>query len=148
MPRTLLLLYLVVVATYSNEGFVNIVLPPYLQHQGIALAQLGGIVAAMHVAAIFSRIPAGLLYRPERASLVVALASATVAAMTFVYPRTDSEMLLGALRLVHGFAFGILTTLNRAQFFDLRPRNVEPGRAMGYFAAFIGAGAGRRTGPC
>jgi DHA1 family multidrug resistance protein-like MFS transporter len=49
-------------------------------------------------------------------------------------------VLLGALRLVHGFAFGILTTLNMAQFFDLRPRNVEPGRAMGYFAAFIGAG--------
>jgi predicted MFS family arabinose efflux permease len=140
LSRTLVLLWAVVVCIYSNEGFINVILPAYLQHQSVALAHLGGIVAAMHVAALASRIPAGLLYRPDRANWYVALAAAAVAAATFAYPRTDSELALGALRLVHGFAFGIATTLNMAQFFDVRPRGVEPGRAMGVFATFLALG--------
>ena len=63
-----------------------------------------------------------------------------MAAATFCYPRSDSELLLGGLRLLHGFAFGVLTTLNMAQFFDLRPAGFERGRAMGLFAACLAFG--------
>jgi hypothetical protein len=31
LPRNLALIYLVVVATYAAEGFITVVLPPYLQ---------------------------------------------------------------------------------------------------------------------
>jgi hypothetical protein len=110
MPRILTLVLLVVVCVYTNEGFINVVLPPFLEQQGVPLAQLGGIIAAMNLAALLSRLPAGLLYRPERASLYAGLALAAVAGATFAYPRTDSEAVLGALRLVHGFAFGVATT--------------------------------------
>jgi predicted MFS family arabinose efflux permease len=47
---------------------------------------------------------------------------------------------LGGLRLVHGFAFGVSTTLNMAQFFDVRPAGFERGRAMGLFAACLAFG--------
>lgn len=140
LPRNLVLIYLIVVATYSTEGFITVVLAPYLQHQGIALSQIGAIVSAMAVASLFSRLPAGLLYRPGRANAAIALAAVTVAAATFAYPRTDSELLLGAIRLIHGFAFGVSTTLNMAQFFDVRPPSFERGRAMGLFAACLALG--------
>ena len=60
LPRSLLLIYLVVVGTYTAEGFISVVLSPYLQHQGVSVAQIGAIVAAMAVASLFSRLPAGL----------------------------------------------------------------------------------------
>jgi predicted MFS family arabinose efflux permease len=140
LPRNLALIYLVVTFTYVTEGFIAIVMSPYLEHQGVPMGQIGTIVAAMSVAALFSRLPAGFLYRPGRANVSIALASALVAAMTFFYPRVDSELLVGLLRLVHGFAFGAVTTLNMAQFFDVRPASVERGRAMGLFAAFLALG--------
>ncbi len=140
LPRNLALIYLVVVCTYVAEGFIAVVLSPYLQHQGVPLPQIGGIVAAMSLAALASRLPAGFLYRPGRANLSIAAASTTVAAVTFTYPRTDAEPVLAALRLVHGFAFGVATTLNLAQFFDVRPPSFERGRAMGLFAASLAAG--------
>ena len=140
LSRNLLLVYLVVVGTYTAEGFLNVVLAPYLQHQGVAVAQIGGIVAAQWVASLVSRIPAGLLYRPRHASLWTAVALAAVAVAIFAYPRTDSEPLLAGLRLLHGFAFGVATTLNMAQFFDLRPWGFEAGRAMGLFAACLASG--------
>ena len=140
LPRNLALVYLVVVATYSAEGFITVVLPPYLQYQGVPLDSIGAIVSALAFASLFSRLPAGLLYRPRRANASIALAGLAVAAATFLYPRTDSEVVLGALRLVHGFAFGVSTTLNMAQFFDARPPDFDRGRAMGLFAACIAAG--------
>ena len=140
LPRNLALIYLVVTFTYVTEGFIAIVMSPYLQHQGVPMGQIGTIVAVMSVAALFSRLPAGFLYRPGRANVSIALASGTVAAVTFLYPRVDSELVVGALRLVHGFAFGALTTLNMAQFFDVRPTTFERGRAMGLFAAFLALG--------
>ena len=140
LPRNLLLIYLVVVGTYTAEGFINVVFTPYLQQQGVGLAEMGAIVAALSLASLFSRLPAGFLYRPRTASLSIAIASAAVAAVTFAYPRTDSEPLLTALRLLHGFAFGVTTTLNLAQFFDTRPPSFERGRAMGLFAASLAFG--------
>jgi predicted MFS family arabinose efflux permease len=140
LPRSLTLVYLVVVATYAAEGFITVVLPPYLQSQGVPLDYIGAIVAALALASLFSRLPAGLLYRPRRANVSIAVAGVAVAAATFLYPRTDNELALGALRLLHGFAFGVSTTLNMAQFFDVRPPAFDRGRAMGLFAAAIAAG--------
>jgi predicted MFS family arabinose efflux permease len=140
LPRNLVLVYLVVVGTYTAEGFISVVLSPYLQHQGVSLGQIGAIVAAMSVASLISRLPAGVLYRPHRANVSIALAAAVVAAATFFYPRSESELVLGGLRLVHGFAFGVSTTLNMAQFFDVRPASFERGRAMGIFAACLAFG--------
>ncbi len=140
LPRNLALIYLVVVGTYSAEGFITVILPPYLQYQGVPLDYIGAIVSALAFASLFSRLPAGLLYRPRRANVSIAVAGVAVAAATFFYPRTDSEVLLGALRLVHGFAFGVSTTLNMAQFFDVRPPQFDRSRAMGLFAACIAAG--------
>ncbi|HLH24140.1 MAG TPA: MFS transporter [Chloroflexota bacterium] len=140
LPRNLVLVYLVVVGTYTAEGFISVVLSPYLQHQGVPLGQIGAIVAAMSVASLISRLPAGMLYRPGRANVSIALAAATVAAATFFYPRSDSDWMLGGLRLLHGFAFGVSTTLNMAQFFDVRPADFERGRAMGIFAACLAGG--------
>jgi predicted MFS family arabinose efflux permease len=106
----------------------------------VPLDYIGAIVSAMALASLFSRLPAGLLYRPRRANVLIALAGVAVAAATFLYPRTDNELVLGGLRLVHGFAFGVSTTLNMAQFFDVRPPEFDRSRAMGLFAACIAAG--------
>jgi predicted MFS family arabinose efflux permease len=106
----------------------------------VPLDYIGAIVSALALASLFSRLPAGLLYRPRRANVSIAVAGVAVAAATFLYPRTDNELVLGGLRLLHGFAFGVSTTLNMAQFFDVRPPSFDRGRAMGLFAAAIAAG--------
>src|SRR5256885_1881255 len=68
LPRSLALIFLVVVATYAAEGFITVVLPPYLQSQGVPLDYIGALVSALALASLFSRLPAGLLYRPRRAN--------------------------------------------------------------------------------
>ncbi len=50
LPRNLLLIYLVVVGTYTAEGFINVVFAPYLQQQGVPMAQIGALVAALALA--------------------------------------------------------------------------------------------------
>ena len=47
LPRSLALIFLVVVATYAAEGFITVVLPPYLQSQGVPLDYIGAIVSAL-----------------------------------------------------------------------------------------------------
>jgi predicted MFS family arabinose efflux permease len=140
LPRNLTLIYLVVITTYTAEGFVNVVMAPYLRSQGIEVAQIGGIIAAMSLASLISRFPAGLLYHPRRANRMMACGSLLVAGATFFYPRVEGELLLGLLRLVHGFSLGVVTTLNMAQFFDVRPPSFERGRAMGIMAAALAGG--------
>ena len=44
LPRNLLLVYLVVVGSYTAEGFISVVLSPYLQQQGVPLGQIGAII--------------------------------------------------------------------------------------------------------
>ena len=61
LPRNLALIYLVVVGTYSAEGFITVILPPYLQYQGVPLDYIGAIVSALAFASLFSRLPAGLV---------------------------------------------------------------------------------------
>jgi predicted MFS family arabinose efflux permease len=140
LPRNLALIYLVVVCTYSAEGFISVALAPYLQSRGVPVSQIGTILAAMGVAALFSRLPSGMLYRPAWANWIIAAASLLVSAVSFAIPRTDSEAVLVGLQLLHGLAFGVSTTTNMAQFFDARPATFERGRAMGLYAAALAAG--------
>src|SRR5258708_291844 len=95
MPRNLVLIYLVVIGTYSAEGFITVVLPPYLQYQGVPLDRIGALVSMLALASLLSRLPSGLLYRPRHANISIALASVAVAVATFLYPRTDNELVLG-----------------------------------------------------
>ncbi|MBX5490975.1 MAG: MFS transporter [Chloroflexi bacterium] len=132
--------YLVVAATTAADGLIALLFAPYLATRAISLDLIGLLLAAHGLAALASRLPAGLLYRPQRARrlLVAALGVASVAAG--LLPQADHPLAFAMLRLASGAAFGVATTTSMARFMDTLSPGVDRPRAMGYYSASLALG--------
>lgn len=132
--------YLVVALLNASEGMAAMLVPPYLDSLGFAPAAVGIIVSAFAVASFLSRLPAGALYRGERARALLSSALAAVAVVSLAYPLATDAWSLLLLRGMHGLAYGLATTINLALFIDLLPPHASRHHAMGYFMAALGGG--------
>ncbi|HZS01201.1 MAG TPA: MFS transporter [Chloroflexota bacterium] len=132
--------YLVVALLNASEGMITMLVPPYLDSQGFAPTAVGLLVSAYGVACLASRLPAGALYRGDRARALLASALVAVAIMSLVYPLATAHWSLLLVRAMHGLAYGLATTINLALFIDLLPPTAARHHAMGYFMAALGCG--------
>lgn len=132
--------YVVVAATTAADGLIALLFAPYLASRGIALDLIGLLLAAHGVAALASRLPSGLLYRPHRARALLVGALALAAGAALLLPRVDHPLGFALLRLVGGAAFGVATTTSLARFIDALPPGIDRARAMGYFSASLALG--------
>src|SRR5205823_13597159 len=113
----------------------RIILPPYLQSIGTGLGMIGVLIAMFGVAGLASRLPVGLLYRRGTARWVAAGSLVGAAALALVYTAVFDPLLIGLVRVAHGFLIGTASTLHLALFLEARPPNVDRGRANGLYAA-------------
>src|SRR5439155_15952358 len=97
-------------------------------------------VACGGLAALASRLPAGVLYRGSRARRLLVAACVAAAVTTFWLPRVEAPFDFALLRLVGGFAYGVATTANLARFIDALPPGVDRARSMGYYSASLALG--------
>ena len=132
--------YVVVALLNASEGMITMLVPPYMDSQGFTPTAIGLLVSAYGVACLASRLPAGVLYRGERARALLGSALIAVAIISVVYPLATATWSLLLVRAMHGLAYGLATTINLALFIDLLPPNAARHHAMGYFMAALGCG--------
>jgi MFS family permease len=130
--------FAVLMLFFASEGVSSAVISPYFQSSGYPLADIGALVGAFSVASLASRLPAGLYYRGARARLLLVGSAAALACGDLLYLVPAAAL---PARLIVGFAFGVGTTVNFAQFLGLvaaLPRDRT--RAIAYFTALQAAG--------
>lgn len=123
-----------------GEGSIALLLPPLLEQRGSDAGLIGGLISLYGVASLASRVPGGLLYRSERAALLVGGGCLATAVAFFLIPVVASPVLVGALLAVQGFGFGIATTAVMALIMERAPRRVNTGSVMAWYAGSTGLG--------
>ncbi|HEY7063266.1 MAG TPA: MFS transporter [Chloroflexota bacterium] len=131
---------MVVALLNSSEGMITMLVPPYMADLGFAPTAVGLLVASYGVACLASRLPAGALYRGQRARGLLCSAMLAVAIISVAYPLAAESWSLLLVRAMHGLAYGLATTVNLALFIDLLPPAAPHSHAMGYFMAALGGG--------
>lgn len=132
---------LAITAITSGDGLNSILMPLLLDDAGYSAAAIGPIVSILSVASLASRFPVGAVYRPSRARWLLIFSLLTAAACSLLYPPSaGSPTVLAALRVVHGIAFGVATTVNLAYFIDALPPGSSRPWAMGFYGGGMAAG--------
>ena len=122
-------------AITTTKGTVEIVYPPYLAGYGYTLSLIGFLTALIAVLQLISRLPVGVAYHTDRVKRQFALALVVFAISTSGFAFAAGQpLLVAALSVLHGFAFGSLGTLGLALAID-----VSGGRRAGVSMAWYTA---------
>lgn len=132
--------YLILTALSVQQGTHLSLVAPLLNEWGYPPALIGLLVSVLSVASLLARIPAGLLYRTERARRVQAVAVPLTALFLFLHPFAQQPLAFGLVRVLSGVAYGVGTTVNLARFIDEQPLGPHRARLMGYYVASIAIG--------
>jgi MFS family permease len=130
----------VVAAATAGEGLVHFLVPPYLDSVHFPVGVIGVLVATGALAALASRVPAGLLYRGGRARALLVGTMCTGAVAALLIPTATDPLAFAALRALSGFCYGVASTVNLARFIDAIPPGRDRASAMGYFSAALAVG--------
>ena len=124
----------------TAEGTLGLLYAPYLDRYGYVVPAIGALSALLAIFRLVSRVPSGATYRPERAKghLIFWLIVFTAATSGFALAG-GSIVLVAALTIVHGYAFGALGTYNLAATIDLTGGQ-RAGAVMGWYTAALSTG--------
>lgn len=130
-----------IAAITAGDGLNSILMPLLLDDSGYSAAAIGPLISVLAVASLASRFPVGAIYRPARARWLLVVSLVTAAGCSLLYPAAvASAPLLTALRILHGIASGVATTVNLAFFIDSLPPGSSRPRAMGLYGGGMAAG--------
>lgn len=132
--------YGTVVAITTAEGTLQFMVPPYLEQAGYPIAWTGLLYGLPFGVALLCRVPAGLLYRGERARLLVALAATVNALSALTLPLAPGPLFFFGLQVLHGAAFGLGSTVVLAHFLGTHGSGGGRTRAMSYYATALSGG--------
>jgi MFS family permease len=132
--------YLIACTTTAAEALLAFVLPPYLQELGYPIGLIGLLVGLAAGAALFSRLPVGMLYRGATARVLLGASLLVAAAATLLYPVATAAGPFAAVRIVSGLAYGVATTVNLARFVDTLPPGSSRSQAMAFYAGSMAGG--------
>lgn len=135
MKRSFVLLLAIASAITTTKGAIELLYPPYLAGYGYSLQLIGALTSLFAVVQLVSRLPVGLAYDVALAKRQFGLALAVfgVSVLGFGIARGDPLAIL-ALSMLHGFAFGSVTTLGLALIIDLTGGR-RAGRSMAWYTA-------------
>lgn len=136
----LIKLFAIIMLVTASEGGINTIFPPYLEFLGIAVSRIGFIVALFGVMSLVARIPSGATYSSQRAKILLGITLVMLAVSTVGYAYNGGTIYIIALTLLHGFAFGAVTTIMLALTIELKPEGHSHGVTMGWYTASISAG--------
>jgi MFS family permease len=139
--------YVIACSVTAAEALLAFVLPPYLKDVGYPIGLIGLLVGLAAGAALFSRLPVGLLYRGGSARLLLGGSLLVAALVTLLYPLATATLAFAAVRAVSGLAYGTATTVNLARFVDGLPSGSKCSQAMAFYAGSMAAGFAVGNGP-
>lgn len=133
-------IYALMLLFTMGEGGLRFLVPVYLDSQGASFVAVGTVTSAFAVATLVARVPAGALYRPERARWLV-LAAGTASSVSFVLVAFVSRVdIITVLMIIDGIGWGTVTTLLLTLMLSSRSANVSASSAMGWYIGVTGAG--------
>jgi|GEM_PF-194708 len=141
-PLSLWLLYLSVLLITTAEGGMNTILPPYLDAAHYSVELIGIVTALFALLSLASRLPAGALYAGSRARRLIVAFTALYILSTSTFGISSNAFLIFPLTIIHGFAFGAVTTIMLPVAIQLRTRGstASHGARMGWYTAALSAG--------
>jgi MFS family permease len=140
--RAVLLPSLAAGLTTASQGVLELAYPLRQHELGDPLTLVGVAFALLGVGALLSRLPAGAWYRAEQAGLQIAASLVVFALTTVGIGFADVWAVQAALAVVHGFAFGLVTTFLLALLVDSQPSRTNAAPSIAWFTAAITTGYG------
>jgi MFS family permease len=138
--RVLIPLYVASGVLTLGEGSFLVLVSPYLDGRGLGAGLIGTVVSVYGVASLLTRLPAGVLYRTERGTLLIA-GGCVMSSLAFAsIPLTGNPLVLSALIGLDGMGFAVATTGVLAALMERRPRDSRAGSVMGWYTGGVGAG--------
>jgi MFS family permease len=138
--RSLVPLYLASGVLTVGEGGVALLIPPYLKARGAPDAIIGTVLAVYGLAALATRLPAGMLYRSHRGPWLVAGGCLMSAVAFACIPLSHSPAVVAVFVALDGIGFSIATTGVMAALIERRPPGSSAGSIMGWYTGSIGLG--------
>jgi MFS family permease len=136
----LLASYGTVVATTSAEDVFQFLIPTYLEQSGYPVSLIGFYYALPFAVALMWRVPAGLLYRPFRARVLVAGAGLVAAITSFLLSHASGPLAFALVRAGYAVAAATITTVTLAHFMGTIAHGPGRSHAMGYYAGALAGG--------
>jgi len=138
--RALVPLYAASAVLTLGEGSFQLLTPPYMQDRHVSPVVIGVAVSAYGLVSLVARLPAGAVYRSQRAWWLIA-AGTVVSSVSFaLLTRTSSPALLVLCVALEGAGFAIASTANMAALIERRPAGANAGSIMGWYTGSLGAG--------
>jgi MFS family permease len=138
--RVLIPLYVASGVLTLGEGSFLVLVSPYLDGRGLGAGLIGTVVSVYGVASLLTRLPAGVLYRTERGTLLIA-GGCVMSSLAFAsIPLTGNPLVLSALIGLDGMGFAVATTGVLAALMERRPPDSRAGSVMGWYTGGVGAG--------
>jgi MFS family permease len=133
-------LYVASAILTTGEGSFNLLVPPYMKEQHVPEVLIGTAVSIYGLMSLASRIPAGALYRSERAWSLI-FGGCALSSLSFVLiSQTSNAALLATWVALDGVGFAVATTAIMAALIERRPEGTNAGAIMGWYTGSIGAG--------
>lgn len=139
---SLWLVYLAVLLITAAEGGMNTILPPYLDAAHYSVELIGIVTALFALLSLFSRLPSGALYTGARARRLIVAFTLLYVLSTATFGLGTNALLIFPLTILHGFAFGAVTTIMLPVAIQLRTHDstASHGARMGWYTAALSAG--------
>jgi MFS family permease len=140
LGRGILLTYIVCLVTTTTEGTTNLLYPLFLHQYGYDLNAVGALSSLAAVLKLASRVPVGARYRGSSARREQVFWLLVFLVSTSGYAFGGGALpWVTLLTIVHGFAFGALSTINLAVAIDISGGR-RAGAVMGWYTASLSAG--------
>ena len=124
----------------TAEGTLGLLYAPYLDRYGYAVPAIGSLSALLAIFRLVSRIPSGAAYHPDHAKRQLLLWLVVFTAVTSGFALAGGNLVVvAALTIAHGYAFGALGTYNLAVTIDLTAGQ-RAGATMGWYTAALSTG--------
>lgn len=135
MNRPFLLLLAIAATITTTKGAMELVYPPYLAGYGYSLQLIGALTSLFALVQLASRLPVGLAYDAARAKRQFGLALVAFALSVLGFGLAEGHpVAVVMLSVLHGLAFGSVTTLGLALIIDLTGGR-RAGRSMAWYTA-------------
>jgi len=131
---------LIVFLLSLTEAGVQLLLPPFLQAGHFAVAAVGYHVSFLAIGRLLSRFPGAFLYGFNFRGAALMMALLLVSVTTILFSLCLPAGLIGFVILVHGFCYGLATTMLLALCMEIIRGGREAAGMMGWYTAFTSAG--------
>ena len=128
--------------TTTSQGALELAYPLRQHELGDPLNLVGVAFGLLSVGSLLSRLPAGAWYRPALAGRQIAASLVVFGLTAGALGYTDIWLAQAALAVIHGFAFGLVTTFLLAVLVDAQPRTANAAPSIAWFTAAITTGYG------